>query len=103
MIDTGASSSYVCSDLVTKLSLKPVRQEQKCIEQMYGTVTKSAEIYRLNVQSMAVDDFNLNVEYINAEKGVLTYLPKTARQRVEREVQTTNEVGTATYNRWNRS
>ena len=77
MIDTGASSSYVCSDLVTILSLKPVRQEQKCIEQMYGTVTKSVEIYQLNVQSMAVDDFNLNVECRNAEKGVLTYSPNS--------------------------
>eukprot|EP00794_Sanderia_malayensis_P012512 gene12512-13796_t len=27
MIDTGASSSYVCSDLISKLSLKPARTE----------------------------------------------------------------------------
>ena len=50
---------------------------------MYGTVTKSVEIYRLNVQSVAVDDFNLNVECINAEKGVLTYLPNPHVKELE--------------------
>lgn len=75
MIDTGASTSYVCSDLVTKLSLRPVRREEKCIEQMYGTVTKRVDIYRLHIQSTVVDNFGLDVDCINAEKGVLTYLP----------------------------
>ena len=44
MIDTGASSAYICSDLVTKPSLRPIRKESRCIEQMYGTVTKQVEI-----------------------------------------------------------
>ena len=75
MIDTGASTSYMCSDIITKLSLKPVRRERKCIEQLYGTVTKNVEIYRIHIQSMVVDDFELDIDCINAGKEVLTYLP----------------------------
>ena len=75
MIDTGASSSYVCSDLVTKLSIQPRYKETRCIEQMYGTVTRRVEIYGIKIESTAVDGFSLEVNCINAEKGVLTYLP----------------------------
>ena len=75
MIDTGASSSYVCSDLVTKLSIKPRQKETRCIEQMYGTVTRRVEIYGIKIESTAVEGFSLEVNCINAEKGILTYLP----------------------------
>lgn len=34
MLDSGASSSYLCTDVITKLDLKPSRKEQRCIEQM---------------------------------------------------------------------
>lgn len=40
MIDTEATSSYICSDIVTKLKLTPVRKKKHCIEQMYGMVNK---------------------------------------------------------------
>ena len=76
MIDTGASSSYVCSDIITKLSLKPKRREQRCIEQMYGTVTKQVDIYDIHIESTAVTGFHLDVECINAEKETLTPLAK---------------------------
>ena len=33
MIDTGAGSSYVCSDLITKLEISPICQETRCIEE----------------------------------------------------------------------
>ena len=75
MIDTGASSSYICSGIITRHSFKPVRQEIRCIEQMYGTVTRNVEIYRVNIASTAVEGFSLDVNCINAEKTVLTYLP----------------------------
>eukprot|EP00794_Sanderia_malayensis_P020998 gene20998-23050_t len=55
LIDTGASSSYVCSDLISKLSLKPARTETRCIEQMYGTVTRQVEIYNVNIKSLVRD------------------------------------------------
>lgn len=44
MIDTGATSSYICSDIVTELNLTPTRKEKRCIEQMYGTVNKVVEV-----------------------------------------------------------
>ncbi|XP_070537520.1 uncharacterized protein [Ptychodera flava] len=75
MFDTGAGSSYICSDLITKLHLKPAKTEQRCIEQMYGTVRKIVEVYSITLQSLAVDGFSFNVECVNAEKGILTHLP----------------------------
>ena len=75
MFDSGAGSSYVCADVITKLHLKPVRKEQRCIEQMFGTVRRNVEVYNINIQSLAIDGFSLNVECLNAEKNVLTYLP----------------------------
>jgi len=75
MIDTGASSSYVCSDIITELSLQPKRREQRCIEQMYGTVTKHVDIFDIHIESATVAGFSLDVECIHAEKGILTYLP----------------------------
>lgn len=34
MMDAGATSSHVCTDLITKLRIKPVRREQCCKEKM---------------------------------------------------------------------
>ena len=38
MVDSGASSSYICTSLLTQLRLKPVSLETRNIEQMYGTI-----------------------------------------------------------------
>ena len=46
MVDTGATSFYVCTNLMTKLGIKLVRREQRCIEQMYGTMKKTVEVYQ---------------------------------------------------------
>ena len=73
MINTGASSSYVCSDIIIELSLKPKRREQRCIEQMNGTVTKHVDIFDIHIESTAVAGFSLDVECIHAE--ILTLLP----------------------------
>ena len=67
VIDTGAASSYVCSDLITKLEISPICQETRCIEQMYGTVTRRVDIYSLNIESAVLDGFNFVVNCINAE------------------------------------
>lgn len=75
MFDSGAGSSYLCTDVITKLKLKPVRKEQRCIEQMYGTMRKIVEVYSVTVHSLAVEGFSIDVECINAEKHVLTHLP----------------------------
>ena len=75
MFDSGAGSSYLCTDVITKLNLKPARKEQRCIEQMYGTMRKIVEVYSVTVHSLAVEGFSIDVECINAEKDVLTHLP----------------------------
>ena len=51
MIDTGPSSSYICTYLITKLRLRPVRKERRCIEQIYGSMTKIVEVYKVTVES----------------------------------------------------
>ncbi len=75
MFDTGAGSSYVCTEVITKQRLKPVRKERRCIEQMLGTMQRDVEIYNVKIESIAVEGFSLEVKCINAEKDVLTYLP----------------------------
>ena len=47
---------------------------------MYGTVTKSAEIFQRDVQSTAVD-----LHWINAEKWVLPYLPNLHEGTLEKQ------------------
>lgn len=84
MIDTGAGSSYIGSDLVTKLQSSPVRRETRCIEQMYGTVTKRVELHSVNIQSTAIEGFNLDVQCINAEKDILTFLPNPRIKELKR-------------------
>ena len=50
MVETGATSSYVCTDLIRKLGIKPVRREQRCIVHMYGTMKKTVEVYNYQVK-----------------------------------------------------
>jgi hypothetical protein len=71
VMDTMASNTYICTDLITRLDLKPVRKERKQIEQMFGVVDRLVDIYEVEIQS-AVTDFKMKVEAINAEKDVLT-------------------------------
>ena len=75
MLDSGAGSSYISADVLTKLNIKPYRTERRVIEQMYGTVDKQVEIYKVHVESSVIEDFVMELECINAEKPVLTYLP----------------------------
>ena len=37
MFDSGAGSSCLCADVITKLQLKPARKEQRCMEPRGGT------------------------------------------------------------------
>ena len=60
---------------ITKLNLKPARKEQRCIEQMYGTMRKIVEVYSVAVHSLAVKEFLIDAECINAEKDLLTHPP----------------------------
>lgn len=75
MFDSGAGSSYLCTDVITKLNQKPARKEQRCIEKMYGTMRKVVEVYGVTAHSLAVERFSMDVECINAKKHVLTHLP----------------------------
>jgi len=58
---------------------------------MYGTVDRQVEIYKATVESNVVEDFGFELECINAEKPVMTYLPnpriselKKANHRIRR-------------------
>ena len=51
IVDTGATSSYVYTYLVTKLGIKPVRREQRCIKQIYGTMKKTVEVHNITIKS----------------------------------------------------
>ena len=74
IVNTGATSSYVCTDLIMKRGIKPVRREHRCIEQMYGTIKKTVEVYNITIKSSVIERFQLKVDCINAEKNVLTHV-----------------------------
>ena len=75
MVDSGASSSHICTNLITQLQLKPAKIETRSIEQMYGTVKRRVQVYKVNVTSESIDDYSLSLNCINGEKNILTYLP----------------------------
>ena len=81
MMDTGATRSYVCTDLITKLGIKPVRREQRCIEKMYGTRKKTVEVYNITIKSSVIEGFQLKVDYINAEKDITFRIQKSLESR----------------------
>ena len=74
MIDTGASSSYACSDLMKSIAHKPTYIETRCVEQMYLTMTRKVEINSITIASAAVEWFLLEMHCIKAEKPIITYL-----------------------------
>ena len=75
MFDSGAGSSYLCTDVITKLNLKPARKEQRCIEQMYGTMRKIVEVYSVAVHSLAVKEFSIDVKCIKRRKRLTGRFP----------------------------
>ena len=75
MIDNGSSSLYICSSLIAVLDLQPLRKETRCIEQIFGTVTKMAELYNIKINSTTGNHFSLDLNCVNGERDVLTYLP----------------------------
>ena len=75
MLDSGAGSSYISLSLLTELNLKPYRTERRVIEQMYETVDKLVEIYKVRVESNAIEGYELELRCINAAKPVLTHFP----------------------------
>ena len=92
ILDSGAGSSYISANLLTKLNLKPYQVERKIIEQMYGRVDKRVEIYKVRVESNVIDVFGIELQFINADKLVLTHLPnpripelKTKYPRLKRQ------------------
>ena len=84
MFYSGAGSSYLCKDVTTKLNLKQTRKE-RCIKQMFQTTGRNVEVYSITIQSLAVEGFSFEVECVNAEKDILTYLPNLNIQALNRQ------------------
>ena len=57
MVDTAATISYVYTNLITKLGMKPVRREQRCIEQMYRAIKETVELYSTAIRSSVIEGF----------------------------------------------
>ena len=74
LIDTGAGSSYVSSNLINKINKKPIRRESKRIETLMHSVVKKTEIYQLEIGYIN-QEFKIGIEINKSEKGVLLELP----------------------------
>lgn len=44
MLDSGAGSSYLCTDVITKLKLKPVKKEQRCMTDVWDNSENRSSI-----------------------------------------------------------
>ena len=55
LLDTGAGSSYASEALLDHLQMQPHQREVRQIEMMLGAVTKTVEIFKVQVSSMKVD------------------------------------------------
>ena len=84
MIDNGSSSSYICFSLITALDLQPLCKEIRCIEQMFGTVTKVVELYNIKIKSTTGNHFSLDLNCINGERDLLRYLPNSRIKLLKR-------------------
>ena len=85
LLATGATSSYVCTDLITKLEIKPVRRKQHCIKEMNGTMKKAVEVYNITVKSSVIEGFRLKVDFINTEKNVLIHVQNQKITRIKNQ------------------
>ena len=79
LLDTGAGSSYVSSTLLDCLHLRPIRQQFKRIEMMFGTSNKAIDIYGLQIRSVD-GKFTLEAEVNKVDRKELLTLenPKCA-------------------------
>ena len=84
MLDSGAGSSYICTSLLRKLGIRPLKTERRVIEQMYGTVIKQVQLYKVTVTSNVIDGFSMELKCINGEKDVLTYLTNPCISELKR-------------------
>lgn len=55
LLDTGAGSSYASPALLDPLQMQPHQREVRQMEMMLGAVTKTLEIFKVQVSSMKVD------------------------------------------------
>ena len=68
---------------------------------MYGAVDKQVEMYKVRVESNVIEGFGMELECINAEKPVLTYLPNPKildlkqRNHRKRRLEFSEETATA--------
>ena len=79
LLDTGAGSSYASSTLLNCLHLRPIRQQFKRIEMMFGTSNKAIDIYGLQIRSVD-GKFTLEAEVNKVDRKELLTLenPKCA-------------------------
>ena len=83
VIDTLSSSSYISSDLISRLQLKPKKKEKRNIEQMFGSVEKIVEVYEITIHSQS-QNFSLKIDCINSEREVITQLPNPRIKELKR-------------------
>ena len=80
LLDTGAGSSYASSTLLNCLHLRPIRQQFKRIEMMFGTSNKAIDIYGLQIRSVD-GKFTLEAEVNKVDRKELLTLEKFLTKR----------------------
>eukprot|EP00795_Rhopilema_esculentum_P000506 gene506-10185_t len=74
LLDTGAGSSYVSSQLIEKVAKQPIKREQRQIDMMMSTKIAKIEIYNLRVESKD-QSFSLNLDVSKVNRKELLTVP----------------------------
>ena len=82
VVDTMSTCSYVGSDIITRLQLKPKRRELRTVELMYGSENRMVEIYDVKITSLA-GDTDIWVEATNVNRPIITEVPNPWIRRVK--------------------
>lgn len=87
LLDTGAGSSHASSTILDCLRLRPVRQEFKRIEMMFGASNKAISIYGLQIGDVD-KKFSLDAEVTKVDRKELLTLRTQSTHRLLPSIHT---------------
>ena len=82
VVDTMSTCSYVGSDIITRLQLKPKRRELRTVELMYGSENRMVEVFDIKITSQS-GNTDLWIEATNVNRPVITEIPNPWIRRVK--------------------
>eukprot|EP00794_Sanderia_malayensis_P001494 gene1494-biopygen1238 len=81
LLDTGAGSSYVSNKLIEIIKKKPIKEESRQIDMMMSSVTKTIEIYEVELKNLK-ETYSLSINMSKVDRGKLLKVPNPNYERL---------------------